>query len=96
MASGGWIGKTVGKVTRGIGKVFGLGGGGQQQSAQVVQQQPAQVITATPSAAPAPTATEMAEYGVSTNTQNVKKKRGKNSLYVSSSGTGSGGTGINL
>lgn len=93
MASGGWIGKTVGKVTRGIGKLFG--GGGQQQQAPVVQQAP-QVITATPTAAPAPTATEMAEYGVSTNTQNVKKKRGKNSLYVSSSGTGSGGTGINL
>lgn len=88
MASGGWFGKVTGisrllKVDNGPPKRVTTPAFGRQQN------------DVGGMAAPAPTVTEKAEYDVST-TRNVKKKRGKNSLYTSSSGTGSGVTGINL
>lgn len=98
MSSGGWLGHTVSKAWHGVtgavkktvgavtGGLFGgyrnYGGGSSQ-------------IIIPPSAAPAPTASEQAEYDSAV--QNQKKKRGKNSLYVSSSaGSIGGGSGINL
>lgn len=99
MSSGGWVGHTVSKAWHGVtgavkktvnavtGGVFG----GYRNSVAGSDQQ----IVVTPSAAPAPTATEQAEYDAAV--QNQKKKRGKNSLYVSSSaGSSGGGSGINL
>lgn len=99
MSSGGWLGHTVSKAWHGVtgvvkktvnavtGGVFG----GYRNSVAGSDQQ----IVVTPSAAPAPTATEQAEYDAAV--QNQKKKRGKNSLYVSSSaGSSGGGSGINL
>lgn len=100
MSSGGWVGHTVSKAVKGVthfvgrtvGAVTGglFGGyrnyGGGYDSGNIV---------VTPSAAPAPTATEQAEYDAAV--QNQKKKRGKNSLYVSSpAGSSGGGSGINL
>jgi hypothetical protein len=62
-----------------------------RQTNNVAQTTPTYVA----SAAPAPTATEQAEYDAAV--QNQKKKRGKNSLYVSSSaGSSGGGSGINV
>lgn len=99
MSSGGWLGHTVSKAWHGItGAVKNTvnavtGGilGGYQNSVAGSDQQ----VVVTPSAAPAPTATEQAEYDSAI--QNQKKKRGKNSLYVSSSaGSSGGGSGINL
>lgn len=99
MSSGGWIGHTVSKAWHGVtgavkhtvnavtGGIFG----GYKNSVAGSDQQ----IVVTPSAAPAPTATEQAEYDAAVQSQ--KKKRGKNSLYVSSSaGSSGGGSGINL
>lgn len=99
MSSGGWLGHTVSKAWHGVtgavkktvGAVTGGIFGGYRNRVAGSDQQ----IVVTPSAAPAPTATEQAEYDASV--QNQKKKRGKNSLYVSSSaGSSGGGSGINL
>lgn len=99
MSSGGWLGHTVSKAWHGVtgavkktvGAVTGGIFGGYRNRVAGSNQQ----IVVTPSAAPAPTATEQAEYDASV--QNQKKKRGKNSLYVSSSaGSSGGGSGINL
>lgn len=99
MSSGGWLGHTVSKAWHGVtgavehtvnavtGGIFG----GYRNSVAGSDQQ----VVVTPSAAPAPTAMEQAEYDAAV--QNQKKKRGKNSLYVSSSAGSSGsGSGINL
>ena len=109
MSSGGWLGHTVSKAWHGVtgavkhtvgaitGGLFGgsyrvSGGGG---SYRVSGGGGSQQIIIPPSAAPAPTAAEQAEYDAAI--QNQKKKRGKNSLYVSSSaGSSGGGSGINL
>ena len=99
MSSGGWVGHTVSKAVHGItgvvkhtlGAVTGGIFGGYRNSASGSEQQ----IVITPSAAPAPTATEQAEYDAAI--QNQKKKRGKNSLFISSSaGSSGGGSGINV
>lgn len=100
MASGGWLGHTVsrawhgvtGAVKKTVGAVTGgLLGGYRNSVASYTSQQ----VIETPSAAPAPTATEQAEYEQSI--QRQKKKRGKNSLFVSSSaGSSGGGSGINI
>lgn len=99
MSSGGWLGHTVSKAWHGVtgavkhtvGAITGGIFGGYRNSVAGNDQQ----IVVTPSAAPAPTATEQAEYDASV--QNQKKKRGKNSLYVSSSaGSSGGGSGINV
>lgn len=100
MSSGGWLGHTVSKawhgVTRGVRSVMGipskmLFGQMARQTNNVAQETPTYVA----SAAPAPTATEQAEYDAAI--QNQKKKRGKNSLFVSSSaGSSGGGSGVNL
>lgn len=100
MSSGGWVGKTVSKAFKGVGKVVKgavsavTGGaiGGSYKNQQVASEPQ----TVDPGAAPAPTVTEQAEYDVAT--AGTKKKRGKNSLYVTSSASGSsqGGTGINI
>lgn len=100
MSSGGWLGHTVSKawhgVTRTVKSVVGIPAAlldvkRQAQMSSVQQATPTYVA----SAAPAPTATEQAEYAAAV--QNQKKKRGKNSLYVSSSaGSSGGGSGINL
>ena len=98
MSSGGWLGHTVsnawhgvtGAVKKTVGAVTGgIFGGYRNYGAGSSQ------IIIPPSAAPAPTASEQAEYDAAV--QNQKKKRGKNSLYVSSSAGSSGsGSGINL
>ena len=100
MSSGGWLGHTVSKAWHGVAGAVkhtvntvtgGIFGGYRNSVAGSSGQQ----IVVTPSAAPAPTATEQAEYDAAV--QNQKKKRGKNSLYVSSSaGSSGGGSGINL
>lgn len=93
MASGGWVGHTLSKAWHGVTKTVKsvVGGGSYSNSAQASQ--PQQIVVS--QAAPAPTAAEQAEYDATVT--NVKKKRGKNSLYVSSSsGSSSGGTGINV
>lgn len=99
MSSGGWLGHTVSKAWHGVtgavkktvGAVTGGIFGGYRNSVAGSDQQ----IVVTPSAVPAPTATEQAEYDAAV--QNQKKKRGKNSLYVSSSaGSSGGGSGINV
>lgn len=99
MSSGGWLGHAVSNVWHGVtgavkntvNAVTGGVLGGYQNSVAGSGQQ----VVVTPSAAPAPTATEQAEYDAAV--QNQKKKRGKNSLYVSSSaGSSGGGSGINL
>ena len=99
MSSGGWLGHTVsnawhgvtGAVKNTVNAVTGGILGGYQNSVAGSDQQ----VVVTPSAAPAPTATEQAEYDAAV--QNQQKKRGKNSLYVSSSaGSSGGGSGINL
>jgi hypothetical protein len=99
MSSGGWLGHTVsnawhgitGAVKNTVNAVTGGILGGYQNSVAGSDQQ----VVVTPSAAPAPTATEQAEYDAAV--RNQKKKRGKNSLYVSSSaGSSGGGSGINL
>lgn len=99
MSSGGWLGHTVsnawhgitGAVKNTVNAVTGGILGGYQNSVAGSDQQ----IVVTPSAAPAPTATEQAEYDAAV--QNQKKKRGKNSLFVSSSaGSSGGGSGINV
>lgn len=100
MASGGWLGHTVsrawhgvtGAVKKTVGAVTGGLLGGYHNS---VASDTSQQVIETPSAAPAPTATEQAEYEPSI--QRQKKKRGKNSLFVSSSASSSGGgSGINI
>lgn len=94
MASGGWVGHTLSKAWHGVTKtvkhvVGGVTGADYSNNAQAAQQ----IVVS--QAAPAPTAAEQAEYDATVT--NVKKKRGKNSLYVSSSsGAGRGGTGINV
>ena len=100
MSSGGWLGHTISKAWHGVTGVVkktvgavtgGAFGGSYRYSSQPSEQQ----IVVTPSAAPAPTMAEQAEYDVAI--QNRKKKRGKNSLFVSSSaGSSGGGSGINL
>ena len=99
MSSGGWLGHTVSKAWHGVtgavkhtvGALTGGLFGGYRNSVAGSDQQ----IVVTPSAAPAPTATEQAEYDAAV--QNQKKKRGKNSLFVSSSaGSSGGGSGINV
>lgn len=99
MSSGGWLGHTVSKAWHGVtgvvkntvNAVTGGALGGYQNSVAGSDQQ----VVVTPSAAPAPTETEQAEYDAAV--ENQKKKRGKNSLYVSSSaGSSGGGSGINL
>ena len=99
MSSGGWLGNTVSKAWHGVtgavqktvGAVTGGIFGGYQHSVAGSDQQ----VVVTPSAAPAPTATEQAEYDAAV--QNQKKNRGRNSLYVSSSaGSSGGGSGINV
>ena len=100
MSSGGWLGHTVSKawhgVTGAVRSVMGipskmLFGQMARKTNNVAQTTPTYVA----SAAPAPTATEQAEYDAAV--QNQKKKRGKNSLYVSSSaGSSGGGSGINV
>ena len=99
MSSGGWLGHTIsnawhgitGAVKNTVNAVTGGILGGYQNSVAGSDQQ----VVVTPSAAPAPTATEQAEYDAAV--QNQQKKRGKNSLYVSSSaGSSGGGSGINL
>lgn len=100
MSSGGWLGHTVSKawhgVTRTVKSVVGIPAAlldvkRQAQMGSAPQATPTYVA----GAAPAPTATEQAEYDAAV--QNQKKKRGKNSLYVSSSaGSSGGGSGINL
>lgn len=93
MASGGWVGHTLSKAWHGVTKTVKsvVGVGSYSNSAQASQ--PQQIVVS--QAAPAPTAAEQAEYDATV--ANVKKKRGKNSLYVSSSsGSSSGGTGINV
>lgn len=100
MASGGWLGHTVSKVWHGVtdtvkktvGAVTGGLSGGYHNS---VASDTSQQVVETPSAAPAPTATEQAEY--EPYIQRQKKKRGKNSLFVSSSaGSSGGGSGVNI
>lgn len=98
MSSGGWIGHTVSKgwhaVTGAVKKTVGAVTGGFLGGYRNYGGGFSQIIIP-PSAAPAPTATEQAEYDAAV--QNQKKKRGKNSLYVSSSaGSSGGGSGINL
>ena len=105
MSSGGWLGHTVSNAWQGITGVVkntvnavtgGILGGYQNSVAGSGQQAGSdQQVVVTPSAAPAPTETEQAEYDAAV--QNQKKNRGKNSLYVSSSaGSSGGGSGINL
>lgn len=98
MSSGGWLGHTVSKVWHGVtgavknsvGAISGLLGS--SHGFGFAGGFPEGTFPAT--AAPTPTATEQAEYGAA---PTQKKKRGKNSLYVSSSaGSSGGGSGINL
>nr|DAX04418.1 MAG TPA: virion assembly protein [Bacteriophage sp.] len=98
MSSGGWVGHTVSKawhgVTGAVKKTVGAVTGGLFGGYRNYGDGSSQIIIP-PSAAPAPTASEQAEYDAAV--QNQKKKRGKNSLYVSSSaGSSGGGSGINL
>ena len=100
MSSGGWLGHTVSKAWHGVTGVVkktvgavtnGVFGG----YPKIVVGGSAQPTVTPTSAAPAPTVAEQAEYDVAI--QNRKKKRGKNSLFVSSSaGSSGGGSGINL
>ena len=100
MSSGGWLGHTVSNVWHGVtGAVKSVVGipaallGVKQQSQ--MGNAPQETPTYVAGAAPAPTATEQAEYDAAV--QNQQKKRGKNSLYVSSTAGSSGsGSGINL
>lgn len=100
MSSGGWLGHTVSKAWHGItGAVQSVMGIPSKMLFGQMARQSNNVSQTTPtygaSAAPAPTATEQAEYDVAI--QNRKKKRGKNSLFVSSSaGSSGGGSGINV
>lgn len=102
MSSGGWLGHTVSKawhgVTRTVKSVVGIPAAlldAKRQSQMSSTSAPQATPTYVAGAAPAPTATEQAEYDAAV--QNQKKKRGKNSLYVSSSaGSSGGGSGINL
>lgn len=102
MSSGGWLGHTVSKawqgVTRTVKSVVGIPAAlldAKRQSQMGSTSAPQATPTYVAGAAPAPTATEQAEYDAAV--QNQKKKRGKNSLYVSSSaGSSGGGSGINL
>ncbi len=90
MASGGWLGSTLGNVISAPFKIAGsvLGGGSTTSSS-------APTVTQEASAAPAPTASEEAEYAPSVIAH--AKKRGKNSLVISSSSGSSGnGTGLNV
>lgn len=83
MASGGWIGKTIGKA---------FGGGSSGGAPKVEAPKPAAV------AAPAEQ-TGQAEMAANdtTNQNQPFKKRGKNSLYVSNVQNGIGsGTGLNI
>lgn len=101
MSSGGWLGHTVSKAWHGVtgavkSTVNAVTGGALSNNYKNTVSTPDTSDTvATASAAPAPTTTEQAEYDVGV--RNTKKKRGKNSLYVSSSADSSGGgSGINL
>ncbi|WP_418294534.1 hypothetical protein [Megasphaera massiliensis] len=91
MASGGWFGYLPSSAKI----LLKRGQRNRNNGSSPVGERAETVQTSGGMAAPAPTVAERVEYDVST-ARNVKKKRGKNSLYVSSSGTGSGGTGINL
>lgn len=95
MSSGGWLGHTIHKVVSAPFKIVGgLLGGGSYYTGSYSQPAP------TVAAAPAPTVSEEAEYSMSDAGAYAKKKRGKNSLYVSTgdSGTSTGttGTGLNI
>lgn len=101
MSSGGWLGHTVSKawhgVTGAVKKTIGVVTNGVFGGyPKIVEGGSAQPTVIPPSAAPAPTVAEQAEYDAAI--RNQKKKRGKNSLFVSSSSAGSsgGGSGINL
>lgn len=97
MSSGGWLGHTLHKVISAPFKVVGgiLGGGSYAQPAATTAD-PAPTVAA----APAPTVSEEAEYSMSDAGAYAKKKRGKNSLYVSTgdsgASTGTTGTGLNI
>lgn len=93
MSSGGWLGHTLHKVVSAPFKVVGgiLGGGSYAQPAATTKADP------TVAAAPAPTVSEDAEYSMSDAGAYAKKKRGNNSLYVSTGdSTGTTGTGLNI
>lgn len=99
MSSGGWLGHTMSKawhgVTHTVRSIMGVPmsaiTAARERQAKEDEARRAQLV----SAAPAPTEWEQAEYDIAV--QNRKKKRGKNSLYVSSSaGSSGGGSGINL
>lgn len=98
MSSGGWLGHTIHKVVSAPFKVVGgiLGGGSYNTSSG----SHAQPVAPTVEAAPAPTVSEEAEYSMSDAGAYAKKKRGKNSLYVSTgdsgASTGTTGTGLNI
>lgn len=99
MSSGGWLGHTVSKAWHGVTHTVRTIMGVPMSAVKAAQERQAQEDAArraqSVSAAPAPTEVEQAEYDVAV--LNRKKKRGKNSLYVSSSaGSSGGGTGINL
>lgn len=81
MASGGWIGKTIGKV-------FGGSGGGAPKV-----EAPKQAAAAAPTEQTGQA--EMAA-DTGTNENKTYKKRGKNSLYVSNIQNGGSGTGLNI
>ena len=90
MASGGWLGHTLGSVVSAPFKIVGSVLGGGRMAAFS-----APTVTQTATAAPAPTASEEAEYAPSVIAH--AKKRGKNSLVISSSSGSSGnGTGLNI
>lgn len=103
MASGGWLGHTISKAWHGVTGVVkktvsavtnGVFGGYPKITVRE-SVQPTDTPTSVAPAAPAPTMAEQAEYDVAI--RNREKKRGKNSLFVSSSaGSSGGGSGINL
>jgi hypothetical protein len=100
MSSGGWLGHTLHKVVSAPFKVVGgiLGGGSHNTSSGSYAQPAAPAPTV--EAAPAPTVSEEAEYSMSDAGTYAKKKRGNNSLYVSTgdsgASTGTTGTGLNI
>lgn len=101
MSSGGWLGHTLHKVISAPFKVVGgILGGGSYNTSSGSYAQPAAAPDPTVAAAPAPTVSEEAEYSVSDAGAHAKKKRGKNSLYVSTgdsgASTGTTGTGLNI
>ena len=109
MSSGGWVGHALHKVisTSFIDVANGILGGGSHNTSSGSYAQPAAAPAPTVAAAPAPTVSEEAEYSMSDAGAYAKKKRGKNSLYVSTgdsgastgdsgASTGTTGTGLNI